>query len=147
MRFNLCMWFGEISSCSCLTVLPGPAWVLLNWICKELISSLYMVVCKAGLSQEAQEERHSIVLLYCCSSYDLRRELILCGPRYVLKNNQAPSFDICVVYPRGTNSTRAFIFTTSASIPSPTIKWGKLKPRMRQNHVLVSPALRIYYFK
>ena len=27
MRFNLCKWFGEISSCSCLTVLPGPAWV------------------------------------------------------------------------------------------------------------------------
>ena len=35
MRFNLCTWFGEICSCSCLTVLPGPAWVLLNKICKE----------------------------------------------------------------------------------------------------------------
>ena len=35
MKFNLCTWFGEISSCSCLTVLPGPAWVLLNKICKE----------------------------------------------------------------------------------------------------------------
>ena len=23
MRFDLCMWSGEISSCSCLTVLPG----------------------------------------------------------------------------------------------------------------------------
>ena len=30
MRFNLCMWLGEVSSCSCLTVLPGPAWILLN---------------------------------------------------------------------------------------------------------------------
>ena len=35
MRFNLGTWFGEMSSCYCLTVLPGPAWVLLNKICKE----------------------------------------------------------------------------------------------------------------
>ena len=35
MRFIICTWFGEISSCSCLTVLPGPAWVLLNKICEE----------------------------------------------------------------------------------------------------------------
>ena len=35
MRFILCTWFGEIYSCSCLTVLPGPAWVLLNKIYKE----------------------------------------------------------------------------------------------------------------
>ena len=35
MRFNLCTWLGEISSCSCLTVLPGPAWVLPNKICKD----------------------------------------------------------------------------------------------------------------
>ena len=34
-RFNLCTWLGEICSCSCLTVLPGPAWVLLNKICKD----------------------------------------------------------------------------------------------------------------
>ena len=34
MRLNLCTWLGEISSCSCLTVLPGPAWILLNKICK-----------------------------------------------------------------------------------------------------------------
>ena len=30
-----CTWLREISSCSCLTVLPGPAWVLLNKICKD----------------------------------------------------------------------------------------------------------------
>ena len=42
MRFILCTWFGEFCSCCSLTVLPGPAWVLLNWICKELISSLYL---------------------------------------------------------------------------------------------------------
>ena len=41
MRFILCTWFGELCSCCSLTALPGPAWVLLNWICKELISSLY----------------------------------------------------------------------------------------------------------
>ena len=35
MRFNLCTWLGEISSCPCLTVLLGPAWVLLNKICKD----------------------------------------------------------------------------------------------------------------
>ena len=40
-RFILCKWFGEFCSCCSLTALLGPAWVLLNWICKELISSLY----------------------------------------------------------------------------------------------------------
>ena len=42
MRFILCTWFGEFCSCCSLMALPGPAWVLLNWICKELISSLYI---------------------------------------------------------------------------------------------------------
>ena len=27
---NVCTWLREVSSCSCLTVLPGPAWVLLS---------------------------------------------------------------------------------------------------------------------
>ena len=36
MRFKLCTtWLSEFSSCSCLTVLPGPAWVLLNKFFKE----------------------------------------------------------------------------------------------------------------
>merc|ERR1719350_2689835 len=35
MRFILCTWFGEVCSCSCLNVLPGPAWVLLSKICKD----------------------------------------------------------------------------------------------------------------
>ena len=43
MRFILCTWFGEFCSCCSLTPLPGPAWVLLNWICKELISSLFLL--------------------------------------------------------------------------------------------------------
>ena len=42
MRFILCTCFGEFCSCCSLTALPGPAWVLLNWIWKELISSLYV---------------------------------------------------------------------------------------------------------
>ena len=33
----------EISSCSCLTVLPGPAWVLLSKTYKPLFTPLYMV--------------------------------------------------------------------------------------------------------
>ena len=41
MRFVLCTWFGEFCYCCSLTALPGPAWVLLNKICNELISSLY----------------------------------------------------------------------------------------------------------
>ena len=36
MRFILCTWFGEISSCSCSTVLPDPILVLLNKICKKI---------------------------------------------------------------------------------------------------------------
>ena len=35
MRFILCTWLGEISSSSFLTVLPGPAWVMLNKFYKE----------------------------------------------------------------------------------------------------------------
>ena len=37
-----CTWFGEISSCSSLTALPGPAWVLLSKICKPFGGSLYL---------------------------------------------------------------------------------------------------------
>ena len=33
----------EISSCSCLSVLPGPAWVLLNKICKPLFAPQYLL--------------------------------------------------------------------------------------------------------
>ena len=41
MRFNLCMWFVEFFSCSCLTVLPGPAWVLLSKTYKSYDSPQY----------------------------------------------------------------------------------------------------------
>ena len=57
--FSKYMYRDEIYSlcgfCSCcsLTALPGPAWVLLDWICKELISSLYTQhVYPAGLLLE-----------------------------------------------------------------------------------------------
>ena len=35
----------EISSCSCLTFLPGLAWVLLSKICKDFFSALYVESC------------------------------------------------------------------------------------------------------
>ena len=34
-------WLREISSCSCLTVLPGPAWLLLSKTYKPLFPPLY----------------------------------------------------------------------------------------------------------
>ena len=34
-------WLREISSCSCLIVLPGPAWLLLNKICTPNSRSMY----------------------------------------------------------------------------------------------------------
>ena len=36
-----CTWFGEISSCSWLIAVPGPAWVQLSKICKPFAGSLY----------------------------------------------------------------------------------------------------------
>ena len=39
-RKSLGTWLREISSCSCLTFLPGPAWVLLSKICKDFFSAL-----------------------------------------------------------------------------------------------------------
>ena len=38
---NVCTWLREVSSCSCLTVLPGPAWVLLSKTYKPLFPPLY----------------------------------------------------------------------------------------------------------
>ena len=40
-RKSLGTWLREISSCSCLTFLTGPAWVLLSKICKDFFSALY----------------------------------------------------------------------------------------------------------
>ena len=37
-----CTWLREFSSCSCLTALPGPAWVLLSKIYIPFPGSLYM---------------------------------------------------------------------------------------------------------
>ena len=36
------MWLREFCSCSCLPVLPGPAWVLLSKICILFCRSLYL---------------------------------------------------------------------------------------------------------
>ena len=41
---NNAKWFGEICVCSCLTVVPGPAWVLLNYLLQTFFfSTLYFV--------------------------------------------------------------------------------------------------------
>ena len=42
MLFILWTWLGDISSCSCLTVLPCPAWVLLSKTNKPLFAPLYI---------------------------------------------------------------------------------------------------------
>ena len=39
-KIKVCMWLREISSCSRLTVLPGPAWVLLSKTCNPLFAPL-----------------------------------------------------------------------------------------------------------
>ena len=44
LRKSLGTWLREMSSCSCLTFLPGPAWVLLSKTNKPLFPPLYSVV-------------------------------------------------------------------------------------------------------
>ena len=34
----VCTWLGELYHCSCLPVLPGPAWVLLSYVLHTFIS-------------------------------------------------------------------------------------------------------------
>ena len=41
-QIKVCTWLREISSCSCLTALPGPAWVLLSKTYKPLFTPLYV---------------------------------------------------------------------------------------------------------
>ena len=48
-RKSLRTWLREISSCSCLNFLPGPAWVLLSKICKDFFSALYCAAATALL--------------------------------------------------------------------------------------------------
>ena len=43
-RKSLGTWLREISSCSSLTFLPGPAWVLLSKICQDFFSALYIIL-------------------------------------------------------------------------------------------------------
>ena len=43
-RKSLGTWLWEISSCSCLTFLSGPAWVLLSKIYKPFWGSLYVLL-------------------------------------------------------------------------------------------------------
>ena len=41
-EIKVCTWLREISSCSCFTALPGPAWVLLTKANKPLFPPLYL---------------------------------------------------------------------------------------------------------
>ena len=72
MRYNLCTWLGEISSCSCLTVLPGPAWLLLNKICIPSLRALYFYLLNIrpkatfkGLLECWQDFCHITQFLFC----------------------------------------------------------------------------------
>ena len=46
LRKSLGTWLQEISSCSSLTVLPGPAWVLLSKKYILFPSALYVQICQ-----------------------------------------------------------------------------------------------------
>ena len=61
-----CTWFGEFCSCCSLTALPGPTWVLLNKICKELISSLYV-------SSQGADCTYVALIVIFATFYDLPR--------------------------------------------------------------------------
>ena len=50
-----CMWLREVCSCSCLTALSGPAWVLLSKICLPSSRSLYLVWLNKSISCVKQE--------------------------------------------------------------------------------------------
>ena len=43
-QIKVCTWSREISSCSCLTVLPGPARVLLSKTYITLFAPLYKLI-------------------------------------------------------------------------------------------------------
>ena len=80
MRYILCTWLGEISSCSCLTVLPGPAWVLLNKICKDSVSSLYSGTAGVlGAVTDKQFLRINKTSIFCKSTIHKHRCQKECG--------------------------------------------------------------------
>ena len=51
---NVCTWLREMSSCPCLTVLPGPAWVLLSNTNKPLFPPLYCTNNSVSIIQAKQ---------------------------------------------------------------------------------------------
>ena len=40
-----CTWFGEVYSCCCLTSLPKPAWVLLDYVLQTIFSGAVYYSC------------------------------------------------------------------------------------------------------
>ena len=59
-----CTWLREISSCSCLTVLPSPAWLLLNKMCIPLFRALY--ICQRHHFHPAGRRRTKVWLVDRC---------------------------------------------------------------------------------
>ena len=84
MRFILCTWFGEFCSCCSLTALPGFAWVLLNWICKELISSLYIYLIF----------NDSLITLFMCTLLLTPSQILvhITKPWKTFRNVQPPNY-------------------------------------------------------
>ena len=102
MRFILCTWFGEISSCSCLTVLPGPAWLLLNKIFIPLFRTLYnrysvysrsLSLWTAFFYRNFGFQPLSRFLICPCGCADCRP-----GRQFSNCDDAAPSFLLCFSY-------------------------------------------------
>ena len=54
-QIKVCTWLREISSSSCLTVLPGPAWVLCSKTCKPFFAPLDLIFFALELLQFSSE--------------------------------------------------------------------------------------------
>ena len=65
-RKSLGTWLREMSSYSCLTFLPGPAWVLLSKICKDFFTALYSISSRYSITfryrADAKSPAHSAVI-------------------------------------------------------------------------------------
>ena len=66
MKKFLCTWLGEVCYSCSLTVLPGPAWVVLNYELQRIFSPLYIPVLPRYLirRQVVCAERAEAALLH-----------------------------------------------------------------------------------
>ena len=92
----LCMWLREVCSCCSLTVLPGPDWVLLNYVLQRIfLSSVVREVAWILKYESMAETRQADVIcgwtdiMLMRSSRELRRSTVL--PHFHrLGNKQCP---------------------------------------------------------